>query len=939
MMLPSRDRLLPFLRHLMAWFVTCFACGSLGARTSNHLLNVPSTPPPTTVQVVDAFSGVTFTKAIVFASPPGDQKRLFVGEIGGKVKVIPDVAATTPTSSLVIDLAAMIATPVRTPAESWDLGPNLECGLLGLAFHPDYAANGHFYVFYSVAKANDPGVWYQRMSRFTVAAAQRELAAPAADPASEWILFEQRDRGPNHNGGDIHFGPDGYLYVAVGDEENPSDHFNNSQRIDMNFFGGMLRIDVDKKPGNLEPNPHTNPAAPAAGFSAVDGISRDESPPGSGIFQARYSIPTDNPFVAAGQGGTWDGSLNGVQLAPESLPYVRSEFWAIGLRSPWRFHIDSANGEIMLADVGQSTSWPASTHAAEELNLITRGGNFGWPYREGTFEGPKSAPLGFTSIDPFYELPHDLTAPPDFQTRCFIGGVIYRGSRFASLTGAYIFGDFISGNIWALTRPGGVPVVQRIAGLGQLVTFGTDPSNGDVLLTDFSGTRIRRLVTATTASTFPNTLGATGLFTDLATLTPAAAVVPYEVNLPFWSDHAVKRRWFSIPDGISRMTWSRDGAWTFPSGQIWVKHFDLESERGNPSSPKKRIETRVLVKNAGGIYGVSYRWNAAGTQATLAADGGETFAVEITKDGAPYSQTWNIPSRAQCNVCHSAEAGHALSFTTLQLNRESTIGGVTGNQLDFLDGDGYFTNAPDSPQVLARHLRPDDEDYPLEARVRSYLAVNCGYCHAGAAGTAPTAWDGRHGPALDQTGLILGAATSAQPPYKLVVPGDAGHSVILGRMAGTGGFSRMPPLATVEPDEVNIALMTEWISQALPDRKSYAAWRLEVFGSATSPEGEPAEDADGDGQPNHAEFLAGSGALDPGDVLVPGMFVSGGSVLLDAVIPANRVVQVERSTNLWEWSLWDVPGNDGLPHPGGHATFTAPMTGGAEFFRYRLRER
>jgi glucose/arabinose dehydrogenase len=937
MILPPRDRSLPILRYFTAWCVAYFACGSLEARTSNQLLNLPSTPPPTTVQVVDAFPGVTFTKAIVLASPPADQKRLFVGEIGGKIKVIPDVTATAPTASVVIDLAAVIATPLRSPVEAWDLGPNLECGLLGFAFHPDYASNGYFYVFYSVIKASDPGVWYQRLSRFTVTTAQRGLPAPVADPTSEWILLEQRDRGPNHNGGDIHFGPDGYLYVAVGDEENPSDFRNNSQRIDMNFFGGMLRIDVDKKPGNVEPNPHANPAATAGGFSAVDGIPRDESPPGSGIFKARYSIPIDNPYVAASQGGTWDGALNGVQLDPESLPYVRSEFWAIGLRSPWRFHIDPANGEILLGEVGQSTSWPASSHAAEELNLITRGGNFGWPYREGTFAGPKTAPPGFSSIDPFYQLPHNLAAPPDFQTRCFIGGVVYRGSRFASLTGAYIFGDFISGNIWALTRPGGVPDVQRIAGLGQLVTFGTDPSNGDVLLTDFTGTRIRRLVTATAGSTFPATLGATGLFTDLAALTPAAAVVPYEVNLSFWSDHAVKRRWFAIPDGNSRMTWSRDGAWTFPSGQIWVKHFDLESERGNPASPKKRIETRVLVKNAGGIYGVSYRWNTTGTQATLAADGGETFAVEITKDGAPYSQTWNIPSRAQCNVCHSAEAGYALSFTTLQLNRESATSG--GNQLDFLEGDGYFTNAADSPQVLARHLRPDEVAYPIEARIRSYLAVNCGYCHAGAAGTAPTAWDGRHGPTLDQTGLILGAATSAQFPYKLVAPGDADHSVVLRRMAGTGGFSRMPPLATVEPDEVNIALMTEWITQSLPDRKSYAAWRLQVFGSANSAEGDPAADPDGDGQPNHAEFLADSAALDPGSFLVPRMALSGGSVLLDAVIPANRAVQIERSTDLLDWSLWDVSGNHGLAHPGGHAIFSGPATGGGEFFRLRLQER
>ena len=889
--------------------------------------------------MVDAFPGVTFTKAVVFASPAGDQKRLFVGEMGGKIKVIPDTSAAGPTASVVIDLAAAVSAPARTPAESWDLGPNLECGLLGLDFHPDYAANGYFYVFYSVAKASDPGVWYQRLSRFTIPVEQRDQPSPLADAASELILLEQRDRGPNHNGGDLHFGPDGYLYLSVGDEDNPSDHFNNSQRIDMNFFGAMLRIDVDKKPGNLEPNLHANPAASVEGFSAVDGIPRDELPPGSGVFKARYSIPSDNPYLLPSQGGTWDGTLNGVALAAASLPFVRSEFWAIGLRSPWRFHIDSTNGEILLGDVGQSNAWPASLYAAEELNLITRGGNFGWPYREGSFPGPKTAPPGFTSIQPFYELQHNWGGDPNYRVRCFIGGVIYRGSRFASLTGVYIFGDFSSGNIWALTRTDGSPTVERIAGLGQLVTFGSDPSNGDVLLTDFSGTRIRRLVTETPGSEFPSTLGATGLFSDLATLTPAPSVVPYAINLPFWSDHAVKRRWFSIPDGSSRMTWSRDGAWSFPSGQIWVKHFELEMERGNPASPRKRIETRVLVKNEEGIYGVSYRWNSAGTQATLAADGGETFAVEITKDGAPYSQKWNIPSRAQCAICHSAEAGYALSFTTLQLNRENAIDAFTGNQLNFLESEGYFANSPASPLILPRHLKPDEVEYPLEARVRSYLAVNCGYCHAGASGTAPTAWDGRHGPTLDQTGIVLGQATSAQEPYKLVIPGDTAHSLLLRRMAGTGGFSRMPPLATSEPDAANVALMTEWIEESLPQRKSYEAWRLEVFGSTTSPQGDPGFDEDGDGHSNLAEFLAGSNARDGGSFLTPMISVSGGSALLDAVIPANRSVQVERSTDLQQWSPWDIPGNHGLAHPGGNAVFIGPITDEAGFFRFRLQER
>lgn len=938
----ARNRLEFSFRFMVRLVLFCLALCAMHTaygRTGNNNLNVPSSPPQTAVQVVDAFPGLTFTKPVVFVSPRGDAKRLFIGELGGKIRVIPDTGAATPTSAVMIDLAAVITAPPRTPAEILDLGPNVECGLLGFDFHPNFAANGYFYVAYSVVKSNDPDVWYQRLSRFTIPSGQIGQPAPVAAPGSELILFEQRDRGANHNGGDVHFGNDGYLYMSLGDEDNPSDHYNNSQRIDMNFFGGMLRIDVDKKPGNPEPNSHSNPASSTLGFSAVNGIPRDEVPAGSGIFKARYSIPADNPYVPAAQGGDWDGTLNGVAVGSTSLPYIRSEFWAIGLRSPWRFSIDAPTGEVWLADVGQSLGYPISSHAAEELNLITRGGNYGWPYREGTGAGHKVAPPGFASLDPFYEIEHDPAAPSDYNARCFIGGVVYRGSRFASLSGAYIFGDFIYGNIWALTRPGGVPTVRRIAGLASLTSFGVDPSNGDVLVCDFDGGSVHRLVTTTPGLGFPDTLGATGLFTSLATLTPAPAVVPYDVNLAFWSDHALKSRWFGIPDGTSRMTWSRDAAWTFPSGQFWVKHFELETERGNPASARKRIETRLLVKNDSGVYGVSYRWNEAGTEATLAADGGETFTVDLTVNGAPYSQRWSIPSRAQCNACHNLQAGHALSFNTRQLNRENTSAGYAGNQIDFLNTHGYFASPPESPNVLPRHLRPDETTFPSEARVRSYLAVNCGYCHAGATGTAPTAWDGRPEPTLDETGLIMGDTATAGAPYKLIVPGSAAHSVILQRIAGSNGFSRMPPLGTHEVDPANIALITNWIDQSLPNRKSYNQWRLEKFASPTSPEGDKNMDADGDGISNHAEFLAGTNPLNGASLLIPKMNLLSGQMSLNFSIPANRSVQVEKSADLSTWSLWDIPKNNGLAQPEGASTFSGPAESGSRFYRLKIMER
>ncbi len=901
-----------------------------GLRISNSNIRMPATPPVNAVDVEPAFPGVTFAGPISLVSPAGDTKRLFVAERNGKIKVIPDVTAANPTSALVMDLAQVVADPSRVPAETLLPDTASESGLLGFAMHPDFAQNGYIYLSYEVAKAGDPTFGHQRLSRFTVPAAQIDQPAPVADPASELILIEQPDRQDSHSGSDLHFGADGYLYWSIGDEGYPNDHWNNAQRIDMNFFSGMLRIDVDKKPGNPEPNAHPNPAAGGLGYTAVNAIPRDETPPGSGIFKARYSIPADNPFVSASQGGTWDGIFNGAPVATASLPYIRSEFWAVGLRSPWRFTIDPENGEIWLGDVGEGSY--------EELNLIEKGGNYGWSFREGTHTGPKTKPAGLVLNDPVFEYPH-TNGPGDanFKGNSIIGGVVYRGTRFTTLTGAYVFGDYVSGNIWALTRPGGVTTVKRIAGMPNLIAFGTDPSNGDVLICDLSPGPLKRLVTRVPDNSFPATLSATGLFADLTDLSPAPGLLPYEPNLRFWSDYAEKRRWFAIPDAAPRMTWSRDGAWSFPSGQVWVKHFDMATERGNPASPKKRIETRVLVRNDAGVYGVSYRWNEAGTDAALVPDGGEGFPIAITVDGAPYEQQWTIPSRSQCITCHSPTAGHALSFNTRQLNLENTIHGFTGNQLDLLSQAGYLDNTPEPPADLPRHLRPDETRYSLEARVRSYLAVNCSYCHAGASGTAPTAWDGRHELTLAQTGLVNGIAATAGGAYRLIVPGDTAHSVVLQRMAGSGGFTRMPPLGSSEIDPENIALVTEWIQQALPERKSYAEWRQAEFLSADSPAGAPGSDPDGDGISNMGEFLAGTSPEDGGDFLRPLVSRSAAGVSLDFTIPENRSVRVETSADLLDWQPWDIPENDGIPLSGGTHSFSGPADGAQQFYRLFIR--
>lgn len=736
-------------------------------RIPRHGVNLPNTAPVAagSVQLVNAFPGVTFEQPVAIASPPGETQRLFVVEREAKIKLVADVTAPTPAASVFLDLQAMLA--ARGQGETIDAGINGEFGLLGLAFHPSYAQNRQFFIFYSV---NIAGTHYERLSRMTARADNANLA----DTSSELILIDQLDREPNHNGGDLHFGPDGYLYVSLGDEGGQYDVRQNSQRIDLNFFSGLLRIDVDKQPGSLDPNPH--PAVP------LD----------NGV--ARFAVPPGNPFIGA-------SSFNGAAVDPAQ---VRTEFWAVGLRNPWRFSFDPLNGDLWLGDVGQDSY--------EEINLITKGGNYGWAAREGTHAGPRIPPASFSSIDPEFEYPHlHLSGNLHDKGNAVTGGIVSRGGRFPEFEGAYFFADWQSGNIWKLLRGTPHPTVERIAGEGGIVAFGRDPSNQDILLADYDGQRLLRLTIAATHSEFPQTLGATGLFADLKDLSPTPGLISYTPNLSFWSDYAIKRRWFSLPDTTSRMTWSRDGAWTFPSGMLWVKHFDLETTRGVPAT-RKRIETRVLLRNDEGVFGVSYRWNDAGTEAMLVSEAGEDFDLPINVKGVPQTQHWHIPSRSECTTCHNATAGYGLSFSTRQLNRATNMRGFSGNQLDLLRTHGFFTNAPDPASRLPRHVRPDETAFSVEARVRSYLSVNCSYCHL-PGGSAPPTWDARSLLTLAQTGLIDGhpANNQGDPANRLVAPGDPQHTILLSRITGTGGVSRMPPLGSSELDPSAITLLTHWV--------------------------------------------------------------------------------------------------------------------------------
>jgi len=292
-----------------------------------------------------------------------------------------------------------------------------EEGLLGLAFDPEYADNGYLYVYYSSAEPRRSVI-----SRFVAGASQ-----DAADPASERILLEVAQPFANHNGGHLVFGPDGYLYIGLGDGGSGGDPFGNGQNRGT-LLGKILRIDVRR----------------------VDEVGS-------------YVVPADNPFV--GRSG------------------ARPEVWAYGMRNPWRFNFDRLTGELWASDVGQN--------ALEEVDIVRKGGNYGWNIMEGSqcFRDPEKECNQAGLEPPVAEYGHG--------DGCSVtGGYVYRGRRLPSLYGAYVHGDYCSGKTWALRYDNG-RVTERLAIVpdgGVAISGFAEDQDGEVYVLDFGGGGIYRFV-------------------------------------------------------------------------------------------------------------------------------------------------------------------------------------------------------------------------------------------------------------------------------------------------------------------------------------------------------------------------------------------------------------------------------------------------------------
>ncbi len=722
---------------------------------------------------VDAFPNLLFTNSVGLTSVPGTDL-LCVWEREGRIWTFENSPGVT-QKKLVLD--------IHNQCQGWD-----DSGLLGVAFQAGFPTNHYIFVYYTWVKPGTvvgdaytrppqavPDTYHDRLSRFTLD------ANGVAIPGSETVLIDLLDDTIWHHGGGMFFHPkNGFLYLTIGNNATP----DNDQIINRSLFGGVLRLDVDCRGGNIS---HPIPRQPLNGHTA------------------HYFIPNDNPFV----GGTNAlGETN-----------VLDEFFCLGLRSPHRMTYDPGTGRIFIGDVGDS--------AREEVDIIEpgeKGLNFQWPYCEGKLGTMKLPCIGI-SRGPVLDYPHT-------DGRAIIGGYVYRGKKFArDLGGKYIFGDNVFRTVWAMdetTTPDSktlLAVMPKGTGPNSgsdytgLSSFGTD-ANGEIYFCQMSsiGGHIYTLARGgppPPTHPIPKLLSQTGVFSDLKTMTPASFLIPYDVNTPLWSDGAAKSRWIALPDH-SQIHFSNTREWKFPDGTVFVKTFSLPVDDANPKI-LRRLETRLLVRDTNGaVYGASYKWRPDDSDADV-VNAGITEPIQIKTTTGARIQNWFFPGKQDCLTCHTPQSGGVLGVNTRQLNRHFTYpNGVTDNQLRALNHIHVFDAVLHEEQIsqMDQLVAITNTDAPLDLRARSYLDANCAQCHR--PGGVGAFFDTRFDTPLGQQGLINGPVANPLgiSGAKIIVPDDPSKSVLFHRINELGD-SQMPPLARNVIDTNAVATIDAWI-RSLP---------------------------------------------------------------------------------------------------------------------------
>jgi uncharacterized repeat protein (TIGR03806 family) len=550
----------------------------------------------------------------------------------------------------------------------------------------------------------------------------------------------------NHNGGDLAFGPDGHLYISTGDGGSGGDP-NNYAQNNTRLLGKMLRIDVWD----------------SAGWPTT-----------------RYRIPPDNPYA----GNALCGPASNAAACPE--------LYARGLRNPWRFSFDAATGALWVADVGQNER--------EEINVVARGGNYGWRCREGLSAYNTTGCPASGLTDPVFDYPHAS------GNASITGGYVYRGSSITALRGRYVYGDFASGRIWALKDDGagGYQAEQLADTTAGISSFGLG-NDGELYFADYGTGRLQRLKGSgeILSDVVPDDLAATGCVDPANPRLPSGGALPFSVNAPFWADGATKTRHLAVPDG-SKISVGADADWQFPAGSVLMKTMELAG---------KPVETRLLMRHPdGGWAGYTYEWDATASSATRVR-GGKTKFIN--------GQDWIYPSEGQCQQCHTTAAGISLGPETGQLNGNLLYPatGRLANQLETLSHVGLLTPAIANPENSPLLPSPMDAAHAVDQRARAYLHANCSYCHrpGGPTGmdldlryTQPLSLASTNTCNVTPQAGDLGIADA-----RLISPGKPSRSILVQRMMRRDAHG-MPPVGSSLADPAGVQLVWGWIGQ-IPD--------------------------------------------------------------------------------------------------------------------------
>ena len=559
---------------------------------------------------------------------------------------------------------------------------NHEQGFISMAFHPLFAQNGFAYIYYIEGDNDEPSSG----GRFDDGVLQRITVDSVANPTgiaagSRVDVLRVPQVGNDHKGGKMEFHPgDGLFYMSfgdgayaatAGDPVDPTDpRKNNAAQETDNLLGTFIRIDM---------------------------LDAEQN----GRY---YRVPSDNPFVGNAA--------------------FRDEIWSFGHRNPWRWSFQQ---------VAPYTLWETEVGQAgfEEVNIIKPGKNYGWPICEG--ETHRGQAGGDAQV--IRSCINDLEGPVEgyFHNTgsvSIIGGFVYNGNALPALKGKFLFGDYISKNIWTIEE-GENKELMSDGFPSNIVSFGTDLDGDQILVSaygfEFGVSGIYRVIDRdAAAAVLPTKLSQTGVFADLETQFPVSGVIEYEVNSKPWFDSAQLRFFVSIPNEQT-IKFEQNNLWDLPVGSVLIKHSNTQFS----PTEFKPFETSILFRQEAGWEAANYRWNVQGTDANLVTTTQEVSLTEFT-NGVSQVVTRTVRAGAECGSCHTGLGGKdPRGLKTQQLNKLVSRLGAAENQLDVFNRVGSFTDAISSASNYPSYVDPEDVNANLNERARVYLDTNCSSCHSG----------------------------------------------------------------------------------------------------------------------------------------------------------------------------------------------------------------